>query len=200
MKAVEAFGGVVTPAGFLALLASSAEGSEALAEFGLKPQRIGDEFEALKRRARTEQDAAPRDQAAVAEWIVAHAAQARGWLSVRGHSSDVVPAMIIAAAPGVLVAQLHGSLVEWMSGGVDLAAEVVRASVQQSSDSDLVVTTLAGGEALCGARFHAGRVDVSARKPDCLGRLSSAAASGLGPLVAAMLDELGPGDGDFQGA
>jgi len=180
--------GLLLPAASLALLAASGEGAGALREFGMVVDDFDAEFALLSTRLASSSDPEAALALEVSEQIVSLAASAHGWLSVRAMGDDQTPSLALLCEQDVLIARLHGPVVEWVLGDVPAVSRLVRQTVEERGGADVMVTVLSGGVALGGALFRGDTVDVAAVEQPQLELLASAAGRGVVDLLAALAE------------
>jgi hypothetical protein len=183
--------GLLLPAESLALLASGPEGALAIAEYGWPTGDFDTEFAAMEERLVGAGDEESLLELEASRRIATIAADACGWISIRGVSGGLVPTVLVVGHSSAIAARLHGETVEWIAGGPDFPGRLVAASLDAIGEGSVGLTAFAGGAALCGALITDGNVDVAGPDSETVERLTAAAKNGVHPLVDCLTAEVG---------
>ena len=176
--------GVLLPAEALALLGSGRQGAAAIGNYRIASSvEFEAEFAGLMGRLAASGEAEAPSQLALSYTLAAAARDASGWVSLRADDDAFAPAIILLGGGATVAAVLHGYVVEFVVGGDELAARVIRGALQKNPDADVRLALFDGDEVLAGVRFAGGRADLAAKDPDRLKRLSAAGSEGLEQLI-----------------
>ncbi|BDZ39626.1 hypothetical protein [Microbacterium suwonense] len=189
MTGTASWNGIVLPFDSLVLLASSAQGVAAIRNYGIAVGDFAGEFSELVDRLQRVGSEEAAVQLAVSRAIASDAMRADAWLSVRSEDGAVPPAIVLTAGDSVTVAVLHGAVVEYVAGGADLLADLVRGAADAGADPALRITVFDEDAPIADLRIVSGSVDVRSPDPERLERIRTAAESGLGQLVRTVMSE-----------
>lgn len=178
---------LLMPLETLALLGAGSQGAAAIANYRVKPENFDDEFSELSERLAAEGDDEAAVKYALASVIMEAAREASGWFSVSSDEPNASSAIMLVGEPAVLIAILHGPVVEWVIGEEDLVMRFIEAVLTASPDAHVQLALFDEELAIAGALFKGGSVDVAARDPEQLAKVSSAAQYGLSSLLNAMV-------------